>query len=262
MWAKQWQTLQRQLKSRGPCFLRIFLFGCFSVCGFVVGFFSCFKGFFWDLGGILIKAKSNPVLALLEAEGACQDTDLPSPGAKFDRKRPVGCRRFQQNSWNQIGTERPNPPQNKTPKQTETNQPKNPNNNKWTEKHHWVRSCSCELIKHWEIYESVIDWLDICPRFWKSFNWSSQFTSLQSQSALWNKLMGGQLYGALLVTELLWFFFFVSCWLNTKLKGKRLISCRNSYEACVLPGISPAVLSFPCVKDECCMLETGRKLKH
>lgn len=44
------------------------------------------------------------------------------------------------------------------------------------------------------------------------------------------------------------FSFFVSRWLNSKLKGKRLISCRNRYEESVLPGISPAVLSFPCVK--------------
>lgn len=151
----------------------------------------------------MIKAKSNTVLALLEAEGACQDTDLPSPGAKFGRKTPPRCIRFQQNCWNQTGTERDLKPP-KTKQKPETNQPTNPNNNKkQTEKHHWARSYICELIKHWEIYESVIDWLDICPSFWKSFNWSSQFTSLQSQSALWNKLMGGQLYGALLVTELL-----------------------------------------------------------
>lgn len=37
-----------------------------------------------------------------------------------------------------------------------------------------------------------------------------------------------------------------------------MISHRDSYEACVLPGISPAVLSFPCVRGvEHCLLEAG-----
>lgn len=48
-------------------------------------------------------------------------------------------------------------------------------------------------------------------------------------------------------------FHFVSHWLKSKLKVKRMISCRNSYEECVLPGISPAILSFLCVKGvKCC----------
>lgn len=65
-------------------------------------------------------------------------------------------------------------------------------------------------------------------------------------------------------TELQWlqscfnFSFFVSCWLNNKLKGKRLISCRDGYEECVLPGISPSILSFPCVRGvKHCLLEAG-----
>lgn len=37
-----------------------------------------------------------------------------------------------------------------------------------------------------------------------------------------------------------------------------MISRRDSYEACVLPGISPAVLSFPYVRGvERCLLEAG-----
>lgn len=43
-------------------------------------------------------------------------------------------------------------------------------------------------------------------------------------------------------------FHFVSRWLKSKVKVKRLISCSNNYEECVLPGISPAMLSFPCVR--------------
>lgn len=47
-------------------------------------------------------------------------------------------------------------------------------------------------------------------------------------------------------------FLFVSHWLKSKLKVKRLISCRNHYEECVLPGISIAILRFPCVKGVKC----------
>jgi len=142
--------------------------------------------------------------------------------------------RLQQNSWKQAQRDikkktKPKPKRKKnTPKNREAS----------------LRSCSCELIKHWDICESVTDWLDTCPSFSNSFNWSSQFASLQSQSASWNRLMGGQLW----LQSYFYFFFFVSCWLNSKLKVEGLISCRDSCEECVLPGISPAISSFPCVK--------------
>lgn len=58
---------------------------CFFVFGF--GFFVFWFGFFlfvlllvgiyfWDLGRNMGKAETNPLLALLQAEGACQDTDI------------------------------------------------------------------------------------------------------------------------------------------------------------------------------------------
>lgn len=114
-----------------------------------------------------------------------------------------------------------------------------------------MRSYSYELIEHWEICESITDWLDICLNFLKS----SQFASLQSQSALWNKLMGGQLYRAPLLTEVLPFFFFVSHWLNSELKAKRLISSRKFWRVCFARNLTSHLELSACIRCQVLPLE-------
>lgn len=107
---------------------------------------------------------------------------------------------------------------------------------------HWVRGYTSELIST-EKFWSCVDWLDTCPASYQSLRWSSQFVSLQWQPCgkhLWEVSSSG--YRATFI------FHFVSRWLKSKLKVKRLIS----NEECVLPGISPAILSFPCVKGVKC----------
>lgn len=113
-----------------------------------------------------------------------------------------------------------------------------------------MKSCTSKLISTGK-FVSWVDWLDTFPTSYQSLSWSSQFVSLRSQSALEHTNGRSALWSSsgYRTTSI---FLFVSWWLKSKLKVKRLISCRNSYEECVLPGISTAILSFPCVKGVKC----------
>lgn len=145
---------------------------------------------------------------------------------KFDRKVPQRCIEFQQDSWKQIGMRCLQ---------------------KLNREIHWVGSYTSELISSGKIV-SWVDWLDTCSALTRASVGAHSLWACKVSQPCRKHLqeVSSSGYRATFI------FHFVSCWLKSKLKVKRLISCRNSYEDCVLTGISPAILSFPCRKGVKC----------